>query len=141
MLLNYMHVHSSAYKQGVSRFYIRTPATASAAPHMVLLWMVVENDTEEKELLIKVVIFVFFVHKKYSRIFIKLRLNHWCHMGYFNNVLTMFLGLNVVIILQGQKALGFHKNILICVIKMNHFCVNYPFIPWLMGSLLLFLCS
>ncbi len=64
MLLNNMRVHSSAYKQGVSRFYIRTSAPASAAPHMVLLWMVVENDTEEKKLLFKVVIFVFFVHKK-----------------------------------------------------------------------------
>ncbi len=32
-------------------------------------------------------------HKKYSRSFIKLRLSHWCHMDYFNDVLTTFLGL------------------------------------------------
>ncbi len=51
------------------------------------------TDTEEKKLLNKVVIFVFFLHKKYSPSFITLRLNHWCHMDYFNNVLTNFLGL------------------------------------------------
>uniref|UniRef100_A0A672PM79 Guanylate cyclase n=1 Tax=Sinocyclocheilus grahami TaxID=75366 RepID=A0A672PM79_SINGR len=33
-------------------------------------------NTEEKKLWNKVIIFVFFVHKKYSRSFIKLRLNH-----------------------------------------------------------------
>ncbi len=51
------------------------------------------SDTEEKKLLNKVVIFVFFTRTKYSRSFITLRLNHWCHMDYFNNDLTTFLGL------------------------------------------------
>ncbi len=37
------------------------------------------TDTEEKKLLNKVVIFVFFAHKKHYRSFIKLRLNHRCH--------------------------------------------------------------
>ncbi len=41
-------------------------------------------------------IFVFFAHKKYSRSFIKLRLTHWCHMDYFNDVLSTFLGLERV---------------------------------------------
>ncbi len=36
---------------------------------------------------------LFFVHKVYSRSFITLRLSHWCHMGYFIDVLTSFLGL------------------------------------------------
>ncbi len=42
------------------------------------------------ELLNKVVIFVFFAHKKYSRSYVKLRLNHWCqralrmHQKYYN---------------------------------------------------------
>ncbi len=49
--------------------------------------------TEEKKLSNKVVIFVLFAHKKYSRSFIKLRLNPWCHMDYFNDVFTTFLGL------------------------------------------------
>ncbi len=51
------------------------------------------TDTEEKKLLNKVVIFVFFAHTKWSRRFRKLRLNHWCHMDYFIDVLTTFLGL------------------------------------------------
>ncbi len=37
----------------------------------------IETDKQEKKLLNKVAIFVFFAHKKYSRSFIKLRLNHW----------------------------------------------------------------
>ncbi len=37
-----------------------------------------------------------FAHKKYSCSFITLRLNLWCHMDYFNNVLTSFLGLKWV---------------------------------------------
>ncbi len=70
-------------------------------------------DTEEKKLLNK--IFFFFSHKKYSPSFIKLQLNHWCYMDYFNNVLTMFLAFERLITLlsmQGQKALGFHQKYL-----------------------------
>ncbi len=52
-----------------------------------------KTDMEEKKLLNKVVVLVFFAHKKYSRSFIKLRLNHWCHMDYFNDVLATFLDL------------------------------------------------
>ncbi len=60
-------------------------------------------------------IFVSFVYKKYSRSFIKLWLNHWCYMDYFNNVLTTFLGLNVVVkllFMQDQKAFRFHQKYL-----------------------------
>ncbi len=42
-------------------------------------------------------------------------------MDYFT-VLTAFLALNLSVALrsmQGQKALGFHQNILICVQKLN----------------------
>ncbi len=46
-----------------------------------------------EELLNKVIIFVFFTQKKYSCSFVKLRLNHWCHIDCFTNVLTAFLGL------------------------------------------------
>ncbi len=52
-----------------------------------------ETDIEENKLLNEVIICVFFAHKKYSNSFRKLRLNHWCHIDYFNNVLTAFLGL------------------------------------------------
>ncbi len=59
-------------------------------------------------------IFVFFVHKKYSHSFITLQLNKWCHMDYFIYVLP-FWALNVsvaVLSIQGQKALGFHQKYL-----------------------------
>ncbi len=46
------------------------------------------------ELLNKVIIFVFFAHKKYSRNIVKLRLNYWCQMDYFNDVLITFLCLD-----------------------------------------------
>ncbi len=48
-----------------------------------------------KKLLNKVVVFVFFAHKRYYRNFIKLILNQKCHTDYFNNVLTTFLGLEL----------------------------------------------
>ncbi len=75
------------------------------------------------ELLNKVIIFVFFAHKKYSRSFVKLQLNHGCHMDYFNNVFTTFLDLDRVKILavygRVRELSEFIKNILICVPKMN----------------------
>ncbi len=37
--------------------------------------------------------FFFFAHKKYSRSFVKLRLNPWCHMDYFTDLLATFLDL------------------------------------------------
>ncbi len=46
-----------------------------------------------EELLNKVIFFIFFAHKKYSRSFVKMRLNHWWQMDYFKDVLTVFLGL------------------------------------------------
>ncbi len=35
-------------------------------------------------------------NEKYSRSFITLQLNHWCHMDYFKDVFTIFLGLERV---------------------------------------------
>ncbi len=55
-----------------------------------------KTDTEEKKSLNKVIIFIFFAHKKYSCSFIKLRSNHWCHLDFFKDVLTTFLGLEFV---------------------------------------------
>ncbi len=72
-----------------SGLYIRTPASASAASHacvVVLSWKCVE-DWHRREEIVEVIIFVLFAHKKYFHRFIKLRLNHWCHMDYFNYVL------------------------------------------------------
>ncbi len=58
---------------------------------------------------------LFFAHKKYSRSFVKLRLNHWCHRTILTMSLLPFWALNVVVHLlsiQGQKVLGFHKKYL-----------------------------
>ncbi len=81
-----------------------------------------KTDMEENKLLNKVIIFVFFAHKKYSHSFIKLRLNHWCHMDNLNNVLPTFLGLERVscmAVFAGSESSDFLKNILIYVPKMN----------------------
>ncbi len=71
----------------------------------------------EKKLLNKVIICACFVHKRYSRSFIRLRLSPWCHMDYFNDVLLRFWALNVSVALrsmEGQKALGLQQNIFMC---------------------------
>ncbi len=84
-----------------------------------------------EELLNKVVIFVFFVYKMYSRSFIKLWFNHWCNMDYFNNVL-MFLGLGTFqlhcCLWRIRKLSYFIKNILICVPKMNGFRTTWGWV-------------
>ncbi len=75
------------------------------------------------ELVNKVVIFVFFAHKKYSRSFVKLRLNPWCHMDYFNDLLATFLSLDggsmLAVYGRVRELSDFIKNILICALKMN----------------------
>ncbi len=48
------------------------------------------------ELLNKVVIFVFFAYKEYSCSFVKLRLNPWCHMDCFTDLLATFLDVDRV---------------------------------------------
>ncbi len=78
-----------------------------------------ENCPEKKKSLTKVVIFVFFAHKKCSLSFMTTDVT-W-------NILKMslsspFWALNVSVTLlsmQGQKRSCFIKNILICVPKMN----------------------
>ncbi len=62
---------------------------------LVLSWMVAETDQKRRNCWIKLFLFSF-GHKKYSRSFITLRFNHWCHMGYFNDVHTKFLSLEHV---------------------------------------------
>ncbi len=48
------------------------------------------------ELLNKIILFGFFVLKKYSRNFVKLRLNPWWHMDYFTDLDAMFLSIDRV---------------------------------------------
>ncbi len=83
---------------------------------MVLRWC--RGD----ELLNKIVIFVFFT-SCYSRSFVKLWLNPWCHMDYFTDVLATFLDVDRVyyIAVYGRvrELSECIKNILICVPKTN----------------------
>ncbi len=62
--------------------------------------------------------FVFFAYKKYSRCFVKLRLNP-CHMDYFKDLLATFLDVDCVnyIAVYGRvrELSECIKNILICV--------------------------
>ncbi len=68
-------------------------------------------------------LFFFFAYKKYSRSFITLRLNHWCHMDYFVDVFHTFLGLDSVYYLAVNGTVTslpvFIQNILNCVPKTN----------------------
>ncbi len=71
------------------------------------------HEFGSEELLNKAAILVFFAHNNYSCIFIKLRLNHWCHMDYFKRCPITFLGLECgtfpcCLYMQDQKALRFH---------------------------------
>ncbi len=86
----------------------------------------------------KKVVFVFFAHKTYSRIFIKLRLNRWCHMDYFNNVLIAFLGLERCSS-TAVYILDFIQNNLICVLKMNGFMGFWTTWGWVINDRFSFL--
>ncbi len=70
-----------------------------------------------------VIIFVFFAHKRKYCSFVKIQLNHWCHMDNFTDVLAMFLdldrGSNLAVYAGSESSLIFINNILICVPKMN----------------------
>ncbi len=73
-----------------------------------------KTDTKEERLLNKIIIFVFFVHKNYSRTFIKLQLNPWCHMDYLNDVLATFLSLKCVssVAVYGSESSRIHQKYL-----------------------------
>ncbi len=71
-----------------------------------------------RQLLNKVVILVFFAHKKYSQSFVKLRSNRWYHMDYLNDLLATFLSLDRVRTLGvygGSESSRNASNILIYV--------------------------
>ncbi len=67
----------------------------------------------------KVVIFVFFAYKKYSRSFVKLRLNTLCHMDYFTDLLAAFLDVDcdyyLAVYGRVRELPESIKNIIICV--------------------------
>ncbi len=95
---------------------IKARACVVILPKMAPWW------SEGDELLNKVIIFVFFAHKKYSLSFVKI---HWS-TGVTWIILTMSLLCSWALIvvgpllsMQGQKLSDFIKNILICVLMMN----------------------
>ncbi len=102
--------------------YIRVlrQAPASATPHACI---VVHKWQQRMTLKRSLFIFNLRAQKKYSCSFITLRLNHWCHMDYFNNALPTFLGHKTFQLCcwlcRVRKLTDFIKNILICVLKMN----------------------
>ncbi len=127
-----LHWQSYSSIHANNKWFIQiTPARASAAPYSkfpVLSWACVKDWHGREVLLNEVVIFVFFAHKKYSCSFKKLQLNHWCHMDYFIDVLTTFLGLehfSCIAVYAGSERFLLEgswiliKKILICVPKMN----------------------
>ncbi len=97
----FIHVYDcfiSACKQGVLLLHKQHHAHDS--------WYCCECKlkTDMEENLNKV---LFFANKKYSRSFISLSLNQWCHMDYYINVLTTFLGLeriSCVAVYAGMKS-------------------------------------
>ncbi len=95
--------HRTAYTACVQRIFSK----------MALRW------SRGDGLLNKVIVFVFFVHKKCSRCFIKFR---W-RMDYSKDVFHTFLGIDSVIYLAVNETVTnlpvFIQNILNCVPKMN----------------------
>ncbi len=102
-------------------------------------------------------LFLFSLCTKYSRRFIKFRLNHWLQMDYFGDVFHTFLGLDSVYYLAVNGTVTslpvFIQNILNCVPKTNeafsglerHYVINVkifilgwsnPLKGWLTGFFL-----
>ncbi len=79
------------------------------------IWVIHQQHCSHASWYSHVFVFVFFAHKKYSRIFVTLRLNHWCYMDYFNDALTTFLGLepdSCVTVYGGSGVLWVHQILL-----------------------------
>ncbi len=74
-------------------------------------------------------LFLFSLHKKFSRSFVKLQLNPWCH--YFTDVLATFLDLDrgsSLAVYEELKGLGFH-------IKYLNLCSKYELMSYGLGSI------
>ncbi len=93
-----------------SHVYIQRKAHACVVILSTMVACRNRRDEEEKNCWIKS------LHKKYSRSFVKLRLNHWCHINYLQYFITTFLCLecvrNLVVYGESQKALEFYPKYL-----------------------------
>ncbi len=117
----YVYLHFDLNKSSVSMWCGWHKTAYSVWVQWILSKMVLR--WRGNKLLNKVVIFVFFAHKKCSRCFIKFRLNHWWQMDYFDDVFHSFLGLDSVIYLAVNGTITslpvFIQNILHFALKAN----------------------
>ncbi len=77
-----------------------------------------------------------YTQKKYSCSFLKLSLNHWCHMDYFIDVLTTFWAFTfsvALVSMQGQKALWFHQKYLNLCSEDEQRCYRFGMI-WVIND-------
>ncbi len=85
------------------------------------LWQPATADRMRRR---RIVIFVFFAHKKYSHSCIKIWLNSWRHINYFPDAIEMFLALGALQLCcslwRVRELSDCIKHILICVLKMNN---------------------
>ncbi len=116
-----MRVLSSACKQGTAHTHLRqqhhvhVSITCRSKHICIVILRKMALGSRREELLNKVIILVFFAHKKYPRSFVKLQLNHWFTWTICRSSCLPFWTLNVVVPLQsmqGQKALAFHQKYL-----------------------------
>ncbi len=81
---------------------------------VILSWTSIKVWHRREKLLNKVILFSLHTKSILHR-FIQLQLKHWCHMDYFNDGLTTFLGLehfSCVAVYGGPESLGFnHLNL------------------------------
>ncbi len=81
--------------------------------------MLTRRDREEMIFYKQKVIFIFFAYKKYSRLFIKFRLNHWWQMDFPGDAFHSFLNIDSVISLVVNGTVTslpvFKWNVLNCV--------------------------
>ncbi len=85
---------------------------------VVMLWMCSE-DWHGREEFAKVIVFVFFVHKKYSHIIIKLRLNLWCLIDvlFFSNIVCAVKYSLPVGVKRPKGAMGYYCSYSVLNIK------------------------
>ena len=103
---------------------MRVTYNTDALAYSVTLRELIQRPTQKKmNSWIKSLFLFVFAHKKYSCRLINLRLSHYSHLDYFNDVFTNFSGMADIDFLAAYEGVSklsdYIKNILICVPKMN----------------------
>ncbi len=76
--------------------FLRKKPCGAAAYAVCVQWIPSKMALWWHELVNEVVFFFFFVYKKYYCSFVKLRLNRWCHVDYFTDLLATYLDVDRV---------------------------------------------